>query len=303
MSPDPAKTYRVLFVEDAFDQALLVKAFLSSTGDYEVTHSQDGDHAVELLHSQEWDIVITDLNLPGTDGFEVIRRARAKSADLPVLATTGYTGSEFHEQAHRDGANDLLTKPLDKEEFLTHVAVLVGSSDPEVAASTAILAIGGLAGDVEIACGGTLMQVASRGQTAVVVPLWNDELDAKGLGLKASKQACDSMEGQLVIDKAALDDGHPARIEALRVAQSVTGPVERVPEYQTTTTGLDLKPTHFVKIGRQMALKNKALATFGVAVSGRMDRTPVMSEAYARYWGRYQQFMEVEAFEIIKGKI
>ena len=117
---------RVLFVEDAFDQAMLVKAFFSSAGNYEVTHSQDGDHAAELLRSQHWDILVTDLNLPGIDGFELIRICRQILPDTPVMAITGYTGAHYQEEAFRAGASDLMTKPLEKDEFLVRTAKLVG---------------------------------------------------------------------------------------------------------------------------------------------------------------------------------
>ena len=330
MSPGPAKGLRVLFVEDAFDQALLVKAFLSAAGGFEVTHSQDGDHAVQLIHDQDWDLVITDLNLPGTDGFEVIRAARAKSADLPILATTGYTGTEYLDQAVRSGANDVLTKPLDKDSFLLQVATLTGSGQAEESAgpSSAILAIGGLAGDVEMGCGGSLMLAAAEGHVVVVIPVCRDELDTEGVALKATKEATKLMglrvevvESALddtgrrvaLIEKAisdlrpsvvyipALDDSHPSRMEAFRVAQAVTSSIETVYSYQTATTGLDFRPTRFVDIADQMILKMEALATFVGA--GRLDLTPRMAQAYSRYWGRYQRFTEVEAFEVIKGKV
>ena len=103
MTSDSSTLLRVLFVEDAFDHALLVKAFLSGAGGYEVTHSQDGDHAVMLLQDQEWDLIISDLNLPGTDGFEVIRVARGMDPDIPILATTGYTEQTYHDRATRAG--------------------------------------------------------------------------------------------------------------------------------------------------------------------------------------------------------
>ena len=131
MTPDPGMSLRVLFVEDAFDHALLVKAFLGGAGGYEVTHTQDGDHAVMLLQDQEWDLVITDLNLPGTNGFEVIRVARSMDQDLPILATTGYTEQKYHERATSAGAAKILTKPLDKEVFLGTVSRLVGADVEE----------------------------------------------------------------------------------------------------------------------------------------------------------------------------
>ncbi|HBD97974.1 MAG TPA: hypothetical protein DC060_07220 [Gemmatimonadetes bacterium] len=106
LTADSGAPLRVLFVEDAFDHALLVKAFLSASGGYEVTHTQDGDQAVRLIEDQEWDLLITDLTLPGADGFEVIRVARAKSPDLRILATTDYTEQEYHDRATSAGARE-----------------------------------------------------------------------------------------------------------------------------------------------------------------------------------------------------
>ena len=116
MSADPGQQpIRVLFVEDAFDQAMLVKAFLQSApGDFQVTHSQDGDHAARLLREREWSLLITDLNLPGIDGFDLCRIAKTVNPSLPILAVTGYTGAHYQEEAFRAGATDLLLKPLDQ---------------------------------------------------------------------------------------------------------------------------------------------------------------------------------------------
>ncbi len=154
MSLDSRKPIRVLFVEDMFDQALLVKAFLSSAGGYEVVHTQDGDQGVQLLRDEKWDLVVTDLNLPGTDGFEVIREARAKDASLPILATTGYTEAEYHNRSSREGASKVLTKPLDKTVSLKTVWGPVADNAAPLPPSDAVLAIGGIAGDAEMGCGG-----------------------------------------------------------------------------------------------------------------------------------------------------
>ena len=154
---------RVLFAEDAFDHALIVKAFLSSADRFETVHSQDGDAAAALLRDETWDLFVTDLNLPGKDGFELIRICRELHPDVPVLATTGYTANHYHEAAFRAGAKDLMTKPLEKEEFLMRVARLVDDPERDKAEDDedeedppVVLAVGGLVGDAEMGCGGSL---------------------------------------------------------------------------------------------------------------------------------------------------
>ncbi len=330
MTSDYSTLLRVLFVEDAFDHALLVKAFLGGAGGYEVTHSQDGDHAVMLLQDQEWDLVISDLNLPGTDGFEVIRVARAKDPDLPILATTGYTEQVYHDRATSAGAGKVLTKPLDKDLFLDAVSGLLHADAESSPASGNILAVEGLAGDVEMGCGGALIQATAAGSTVVVLPLSRDDLDSTGAALKASKAACRVLGLRLVVDEPALDDAkrriavmrkavadlqpsvvyvpsmddsHPARMDAFRVAKAATADVATVLAYQTATTRIDYHPTHFVDVADQMPTKLEALSHFQSAKTGREDLRPEMAHAYAHYWGRHLRFTQVEAFEVIQGNV
>lgn len=318
---------RILFAEDAFDQALVVKAFLSSARNYEVTHSQDGDSAAELLRSEKWDLFITDLNLPGMDGFELIRLCHQTLPDVPIMATTGYTGAHYQEEAFRSGASDLMTKPLDKEDFLNRVAKLVGDTGTTASQAPAVVAIGGLVGDAEMGCGGSLVEWAAQGRTVYIVPIWGDEMDASGAGLTGARAAASILGARAIIDEVAMedtgrrmklverlvqehnpevlymptmDDDHPARREAFRIAKAAATKVPLVLGYQTCTTGIDFRPGRYVDISDEMMAKMEALAAYHEAGAGRMDLAPRMAQAYARYWGRLNKFTEVEAFEILK---
>ncbi len=326
MSDAFGRPVRVLFVEDAFDQALLVRTFLQPATSFEITHSQDGDQAAVLLREQTWDILITDLNLPGVDGFELCRIAKSVNPALPILAITGYTGPHFQEEAYRAGATDLQFKPLDRDEFVSKVVELTGVGGRDV--RTAVLAVGGLVGDVEMGCGGTLLKHASAEATVVVVPLCRDELDEAGVGLTAARAAAEVLGAKVIIDDEALDDthrritllerivkdlrprfayfpamddDHPARREAFRIAKATTATVPTLLGYQTATSGPDFKPTRFEDVGRQLAYKKEALTVYDDAGSRRLDLSPRMAEAYARYWGRLERFGEVEPFEMLRG--
>lgn len=328
LSPASDKAIRVLFVEDAFDQALLVKAFLASFGKFEITHSQDGNRAAELLREQEWDLVITDLNLPGLDGFELCRIAHALPHPPPVLAVTGYTGAHYQEEAFRAGANDLLTKPLDKDEFLAKVGDLTGRGAPSPVARVArvVLAVGGLVGDVEMGCGGMLLKELAQGAEVFIVPLCRDEMDTVGSSLEGAAKAAALLGARVVVDELALDDtqrrvsllerlvrdtkpvlalvpamddAHPSRREAFRVSRMLLKAVPSVLAYQTATTGLDFKPSHFEDVADQMARKMETLALYQAAGAARVDLTPRLAQAFALYWGRFERFGEVEAFEVL----
>jgi hypothetical protein len=67
--------------------------------------------------------------------------------------------------------------------------------------------------------------------------------------------------------------------------------------YETATTGLEFVPARFNDVRAEMVLKLEALSAYQAVGAGRVDLRPRMAQAYARYWGRFQDFTEVEAFE------
>jgi len=329
VSSSDRPTLRVLYAEDAFDQALLVRSFLQSAGTYQVVHVQDGDQAVRRIGTEEWDVLVSDLNLPGTDGFDVIRAFRDQFAEGGILATTGYTEPSYRDDALRAGADEVLIKPLDKDDFLQRLEALVGKADATSrggSGSDAILAIGGLPGDVEMGCGGTLAQAASDDRPVLVLPLVAkaDEAAAAARGARSAaailgvdvlveEAAMSDTEGRTGLVKRALrqfepgtvflpamDDPHPARQEAFRLAKAATMEVPRIFAYQTATTGVTFQPNRFENVKELLVLKMEALTAYQAAGAGRLDLAPRLAQAYARYWGRFREFGEVEAFETLQ---
>ena len=320
---------RVLYVEDAIDEALVVRTFFAERPGYQVTYSQDGDRALELLRSREWDILVTDLNLPGADGFDVIRAARRGDRKLPILAVTGYAQEHYWDQAFRSGANQVMVKPLEREEFMGRVESMVQAGgtvqQPE---HPTMLVVEGLVGDGVMGCGGTMLLAQGEGLRVVLMPITLDPTLVTPVELEGAK-LCSQMIGaklqlaeSLLGDTAgltslvervvqqvrptvmyvpAIDDSHPTRMEASRIAITAAPEVELIYGYQTATTGMDFVPTHFVDIGSQIIVKSEAVGVFQSLGTGRSDLRPKLVQAYATYWGRFQQFEEVEAFEVIRG--
>ncbi|MFW6207016.1 MAG: response regulator [Gemmatimonadota bacterium] len=117
-------------MEDALDQAHLVRFLLEETGEFRVTHVQDGVRGSELAEAEDWALVITDLNLPGAYGMAVIEASRKAHPETPILATTAYSGPEFAERARKQEVDDVLIKPLDRDDLLARVRKLVGIEVP-----------------------------------------------------------------------------------------------------------------------------------------------------------------------------
>jgi CheY-like chemotaxis protein len=102
---------RVILVEDHADTRLMYAEFLSS--EFEVVQAGDGEEALRAMHAQAPDLVITDLTLPGVNGFELVARMRADPAlaAVPVICLSGYGGSVQEDRARQVGCDRLIEKP------------------------------------------------------------------------------------------------------------------------------------------------------------------------------------------------
>ena len=77
--------------------------------------------AMEEFHPDMWDLVVTDIKMPGMSGLEVLQRVKESAKDLPVIMITAYATVEMSIQALRKGAYDMLTKPFEPEELVFRV--------------------------------------------------------------------------------------------------------------------------------------------------------------------------------------
>jgi diguanylate cyclase (GGDEF)-like protein len=113
----PPKT-KVLVVDDEATLRQLLTEVLTEDG-YEVASCSAGSEALERLgsHGESFDIVVTDLKLPGANGLEVLREARARDPDCVVIIMTGYATVESAVECMKAGAMDYVTKPLKLDEL------------------------------------------------------------------------------------------------------------------------------------------------------------------------------------------
>jgi two-component system, cell cycle response regulator DivK len=101
----------VLVVEDHDDTRDMYVAFLSSS--FQVMDAGDAEQALAAIAARRPDLIITDLSLPGMDGFELIARVRREraTADIPVICLSGYGGPTHEEGARAAGCDRILQKP------------------------------------------------------------------------------------------------------------------------------------------------------------------------------------------------
>jgi signal transduction histidine kinase/DNA-binding response OmpR family regulator len=103
---------RILVVDDEIQVVHIFQDLLTQQG-YEVESSENGDDAILKVTNGNFDLVLTDINLPGVDGLEVIRAAKAADEDTCVILITGYASTTTAIDALRQGAYDYITKPFD----------------------------------------------------------------------------------------------------------------------------------------------------------------------------------------------
>jgi len=107
---------RVLVAEDSSVIQNLTKKILQFQN-YEITGVKDGEEVLEVLATEDFDIILMDINMPKMDGMECTRKIRSMNDDLkaeiPIIAITGNAKNYSREEFQDAGINDFLQKPID----------------------------------------------------------------------------------------------------------------------------------------------------------------------------------------------
>lgn len=114
---------KILIVEDDLETAEVVCDLLNNAG-YDTTSVDTGETALGMI-SDEYDLVVLDINLPDMSGLEVLRRARSHSYVQPMIMLSGY--GRYHDRvvALEDGADDYMSKPFSPEELVARVKAIL----------------------------------------------------------------------------------------------------------------------------------------------------------------------------------
>lgn len=123
--PPRSAAPRLFVAEDDPDVLELITSGLSRAG-YDVRAARNGWRALEGIQAMQPDAVVLDINMPGMDGFAVLRAIRQARhlANTPVMMLTARGAREDVAQAIRLGAKDYMTKPFDTAELLQRVGRL-----------------------------------------------------------------------------------------------------------------------------------------------------------------------------------
>ena len=116
---------RILLAED--DESL--RGFLARAlerAGYEVTACADGEEAVAVLE-QDWDLLLTDIVMPGIDGIEVARQAAARHPDLRIMFITGFAAVALAAGNQAPAGAKVLSKPIHLREIVSEVERMIAA--------------------------------------------------------------------------------------------------------------------------------------------------------------------------------
>jgi DNA-binding NtrC family response regulator len=113
---------KILVVDDEAPIREMIKKGLSQMGGLNVEVAQNGLEAIEKIEKDVFDLVLTDLKMPGMDGLELLKVIKGTRPEVMVILMTAYGSIETAVEAMKIGANDYITKPIDLNELLLHIS-------------------------------------------------------------------------------------------------------------------------------------------------------------------------------------
>jgi chemosensory pili system protein ChpA (sensor histidine kinase/response regulator) len=118
----------VVLVDDSISVRKFVGRMLEKAG-YRVKLAADGLEALEIVTQTRCDLVVTDLEMPRTNGYELLSHLRQdpQTRNIPVMVVTSRAGAKHRDRAMKEGAMAFLTKPVQEDQFIAAVGKLIGS--------------------------------------------------------------------------------------------------------------------------------------------------------------------------------
>ncbi len=323
---------RIIVVEDDPDHAFFVLEVLRRGG-FEVVHVIDPAEALRRAR-EPWDLMLTDVQMPGMTGLDLLESIRRVAPDLPVAVVTAHASISNVVIALRSRADEFLQKPLSPDRLISAVTELVAKGRAVRAASRqVVLAIGAHPDDVEIGAGGALAVHADLGHEIAILTLCRGSR-----GGEAERRAAESQEAARILSAelyledlqdTSIGEGDPT-ISVIGRVIDATAPttiythsihdvhqdhrnthsavmvaardVGRVYCYQSPSATVDFRPTRFISIDGQLDRKLEAIASFDSQVEVRTYLEPDLIQSIARSWSRFAEGRYAEAFEVMRDR-
>lgn len=115
--------FQILVVEDDMDLNYTVCSFLNQHG-YETTGCHSAENAYNMMYNKIFDLILSDIMMQGTDGFEFAESIRQINEDIPILFMTARDDIASKQRGFKIGIDDYMVKPIDLDELLLRIGAL-----------------------------------------------------------------------------------------------------------------------------------------------------------------------------------
>ena len=116
--------FRILVVEDDRDLNRSVCTFLNQSG-YEATGCLGAEEAYDAMYEMVFDCIVSDIMMPGIDGFEFVKTVREMNENIPILFMTARDDFAAKQRGYRVGVDDYMVKPIDLDELFLRIGALL----------------------------------------------------------------------------------------------------------------------------------------------------------------------------------
>ena len=137
--------FKILVVEDDKDLNRTVCAFLNASG-YRATGCLNATDAYDAMYETVFDLIVSDIMMPGIDGFEFAKTVRTLNENIPILFMTARDDFAAKQRGYRIGVDDYMVKPIDLDELFLRIGALLRRAK---IASSRKLAVGGFTMDMD----------------------------------------------------------------------------------------------------------------------------------------------------------
>ena len=116
--------FKILVVEDERDLNKTVCSFLNQSG-YEATGCLNTDEAYDAMYSNVFDLIVSDIMMPGENGFEFAKNVREMDNNIPILFITARDDIASKQRGFKIGVDDYMVKPIDLDELFLRIGALL----------------------------------------------------------------------------------------------------------------------------------------------------------------------------------
>jgi LmbE family N-acetylglucosaminyl deacetylase/ActR/RegA family two-component response regulator len=329
--------YRALVVEDDPDAAQFVQITLERHAGMSVVVAGDAPTALAALEAEPFDLIVSDIELPGMSGLQMLPRAKELAPGVPVMMLTAFGRVDYAVDALRQHVDEFLTKPVMVATLVERALDLAREGRRRRAAAAVpavVLALGAHPDDVEIGVGGTLAAHHAAGDRITILTLSGGaigggaqirheeslaaaamvgatliHLDFEDTQLRPASSVISAIEeavGEVGPDRIYAHSQHDRHQDHRAVHEAVQVAARQVPNlacYQSPSSTVHFQPNQFVDIEPFIDTKLRMLAAHRSQES-RDYMAGDFVRAAARYWSRFVEGVSyVEPLEVIRSSI